>query len=78
MSWAASRSREETRDSERRAERRKKKDGFVRAMTLPKGQRPACSRHFGSCDGTVRFFALHQQVPRSGIGLGTGLPRPGG
>lgn len=77
MSCAAPRRREETRDSERRTERRKKKDGFMRAIPLLKGQRPACSRCFGGCDGTVRFFALHQQIPSSGIGLGTGLPRPG-
>lgn len=77
MNCAAPRSREDTRDSERRAERRKKKDGFVRAMPLLKGQRPACSRSFGSCDGTIRFFALPQQVPSSGVGVGTRLPRPG-
>lgn len=74
MSCAAPRSREETRDSKRRTERSKKKDSFVRVIPLLNGQRAACSRRFGSCDGTVSFFALHQQAPSSGVGLGKGYP----
>lgn len=54
MSCIAPRSREDTRHSEGNIERMQKKDGFVRAVPLHRGQRPACSRGagFGSCDGS--------------------------
>lgn len=89
MSCFIPRSRGETRHSERSTDRRKKKDGFMRAMPVCRGQRPVCSRDagFGSCDGNScsvcqASLQLHQSAPDSlacsGVSLGTQLPRAGG